>query len=144
MTARRVDGRFSRRRLVVALAVTVPVGLATKAWAGVESGFVRANAGGALYVVFFTLVVAFIAPGVIPSIAAIRVFLATCAIEVSQLWHPPWLDPVRRSLPGRLVAGSTFDPWDFAGYALGAVAAVFVGRACLLRDGANDAPSRST
>ena len=40
-------------------------------------------------------------------------------IEFSQLYHAPWIDAVRATLPGRLVLGSTFNWPDLPAYALG-------------------------
>ncbi len=42
-------------------------------------------------------------------------------IEFSQLYHAPWLDQLRWSLPGRLVLGSTFNPPDLLAYLIGVV-----------------------
>jgi hypothetical protein len=41
---------------------------------------------------------------------------------VSQLYHAPGLDAVRRTTLGHLVLGSGFDPRDLAAYALGVLA----------------------
>ncbi len=40
-------------------------------------------------------------------------------IEFSQLYHAPWLDQLRSSLPGRLVLGSTFNAPDLLAYGVG-------------------------
>lgn len=40
-------------------------------------------------------------------------------VELSQLYHAPWIDAVRATLPGRLVLGSTFNWPDLPAYALG-------------------------
>jgi hypothetical protein len=51
--------------------------------------------------------------------------LAVCvAVELSQRHHTPWLDALRRTLPGHLVLGSGYDPRDFPAYAVGVVVAV--------------------
>lgn len=44
------------------------------------------------------------------------------AVEFSQLWHVPWLDALRATLPGRLVLGSTFNAPDLGAYAAGILA----------------------
>jgi hypothetical protein len=52
---------------------------------------------------------------------------AICAVvEVSQLYHAPWLDAIRATTPGRLVFGSGFDARDLAAYALGVGAAALI------------------
>ena len=40
-------------------------------------------------------------------------------VEFSQLYHAPWVDAIRSTLPGRLVLGSTFNWPDLAAYAVG-------------------------
>jgi hypothetical protein len=49
---------------------------------------------------------------------------AICAVvEVSQLYHTPWLDALRATTTGHLVLGSGFDPRDLAAYAVGVAGA---------------------
>ena len=54
------------------------------------------------------------------------------AVEFSQLYHAPWIDMIRSTLPGRLILGSTFNWPDLPAYALGiamgAVAECYFGR----------------
>lgn len=116
---------MSRRRLLLALALLVPLGLLTKA---LGPGVVRSQAGGALYVVFWTYAVLLARPGLSPARVALAVLLATCALEALQLWHPAWLERARATAPGDVLLGSTFDPLDFAAYAVGAAAAVGAAR----------------
>jgi hypothetical protein len=55
--------------------------------------------------------------------------LAVCvAVEVSQRYHTPLLDALRRTLPGHLVLGSGYDPRDLLAYAAGVIAAVVLDR----------------
>ena len=54
---------------------------------------------------------------------ALAAFAFSAAIEVSQLYHAPWIDSIRATLPGRLVLGSGFMWQDFVAYAAG----IFVG-----------------
>jgi hypothetical protein len=44
-------------------------------------------------------------------------------VEVSQLYHRPWLDDLRATSFGHLVLGSGFDPRDFLCYLLGVAVA---------------------
>jgi len=41
------------------------------------------------------------------------------AIEFSQLYHAPWIDGIRSTLPGRLILGYTFNPPDLIAYLVG-------------------------
>jgi len=40
-------------------------------------------------------------------------------VEFSQLYHAPWIDAVRATIPGKLVLGNTFNWPDLFAYALG-------------------------
>lgn len=59
------------------------------------------------------------------SVAAV----ATCfAVELSQLFHTPALDMVRRTTVGQLTLGTGFDLRDLLAYTVGVLAAVFLER----------------
>ena len=63
--------------------------------------------------------------------------LAICfGVEASQLYHRPWLDAVRATLPGHLVLGSGFEARDFLSYLLGVAAAAGLERATRLNGSA--------
>ena len=40
-------------------------------------------------------------------------------VEFSQLYHAPWIDAIRATIPGRLVLGNTFNWLDLPSYAVG-------------------------
>jgi hypothetical protein len=42
-------------------------------------------------------------------------------LEFAQLWHPAWLEAIRRTFIGRCVLGTTFGWDDFPAYVVGAV-----------------------
>ena len=81
----------------------------------------RDHAGGVAYVVFWIFVLAFVAPGIAPWRNALAVFFTTCSLEFAQLWHPAWLEAIRRTFIGRCVLGTTFGWDDFPPYLVGAV-----------------------
>lgn len=111
----------SRARLAATLAVVTPLGFLTKAYTGPAAGWVHDYAGGVLYVAFWVLVVLWLRPSAPARVAAAFVFAATCALELLQLWHPPFLEAIRASFFGRTLLGTTFVWWDFPHYALGAL-----------------------
>jgi hypothetical protein len=49
-------------------------------------------------------------------------------VELSQQFHTPALDMIRRTTIGHIVLGSDYDPRDLVAYALGVVAAVVLER----------------
>lgn len=80
----------------------------------------RDAAGGITYVLFFILASAAAIPNASSRAITVGVLLVTCCLEFLQLWHPMWLEACRRTLPGRLLLGTTFDWTDFPPYFLGA------------------------
>jgi len=118
-----------RIRLAAALALIVPLGLATKSYAGPGARFVGGALGGVLYEVFWIFAALFAAPRWRPARVGAAVFLATCALEAAQLWHPPFLERARATPFGDALLGSTFSVSDFAGYAAGTLLGVGLARA---------------
>ena len=58
------------------------------------------------------------------------VSLVLCfAVEFSQLYHTPWLDELRATVPGHLVLGSGFDSRDLVAYTIGVLAGWCIERA---------------
>ena len=78
---------------------------------------------GMFYVVFWCLVGAMLLPGVPALRIALGVLLLTCALEVMQLWQPPFLQRIRGTFLGMALLGTTFQASDFvyylAGWAIG-------------------------
>ncbi len=118
-----------RLHLLISLFLLVPLGFATKFYAGPASGWVQAHAGGVLYVVFWTMVVLGLRPALSASTAAGGVFVATCLLEGLQCWHPAPLEAIRSTFIGHAVLGSTFSWWDFPHYVAGAIVGGLTGHA---------------
>jgi hypothetical protein len=49
------------------------------------------------------------------SIASISVLIAVC-VELFRLVHAPWLDEFRVTMPGALLLGRVFSPWNILAY----------------------------
>lgn len=111
----------ARRRFALSLLLLIPLGIGTKFYAGPATGWVRGHAGGVLYVVFWIVVVATVAPSLAPWKMACGVLLVTCLLEITQLWEPAILQRIRRHFIGRTLIGTTFTWWDFPHYGLGAI-----------------------
>ena len=125
-----VDLAFTgtRFRLALVLVVLVPLGIATKFYDGPAHAWVRAHAGGTLYVVFWCLLVLAIRPRFSPWRAACAVLVVTSILECLQLWHAPFLQAIRSSFLGHALIGSKFSWLDFPYYGLGALLAVGIAR----------------
>src|SRR5690242_17842921 len=110
----------TRRRIcLLSLALlSVLVGYWLRFFAPISPSF-RDVLGGVAYVVFFVLVFGATLARASSRNIAIAVLLITCVLEFLQLWHPPWLEAIRRTLAGRLLLGTTFEWKDFPPYFFG-------------------------
>lgn len=70
----------------------------------------------------WALMVYWIVSTLFPSLRLIAVTLLsgvlTAAVEFVKLYHSPWLDAFRRTLPGVLLLGRFFSGWDIVAYRL--------------------------
>lgn len=130
-----------RRRILGALLLLVPLGIATKFYTGPADGWVQAHLGGVLYVVFWTGAVLWVCPGLAAWKAAAGVFVGTCLVEVTQLWAPAPLEVVRDTFVGHALLGATFSWADLLYYGVGAL--LGVGMARMVRPGP-DTPGLGT
>ncbi len=104
---------------LVSLAIIVPLGLYTKFYAGPAAEWVNNSLSGVLYVVFWCLFILLLAPDARPGVIAVSVLAITCALELAQLWHPPFLEWARRGFIGRTLLGTHFTWSDYPYYVLG-------------------------
>jgi len=81
--------------------------------------FLSKYGGDALWALMVFVGFGFLLPRTSTPTLALLALTFSWAIEFSQLYHAPWIDAVRFTLPGRLVLGSTFNWPDLSAYALG-------------------------
>jgi hypothetical protein len=43
------------------------------------------------------------------------------SVELSRLYHSPWLDEFRATVAGAILLGRIFSPWNMVAYAIGAL-----------------------
>jgi Protein of unknown function (DUF2809) len=122
--------RPTRRRLLLAAValLTVALGLLTKRYSGPLSGWVRGSSGAMLYEVLWIALAQLIWLKARSWRIALCVFLATCGVELLQLYNPPWLVAVRQTFPGKMLLGTNngFDPLDLLHYALGSALGLLI------------------
>ena len=103
-----------------AAAVTV-VGLASRRYQAVLPVFVGEYSGDTLWaLMMFLLVSTLFAGRTVMSRAGISLVLA-CLVEISQLYHAPWIDSIRNTTLGGLVLGFGFLWTDLACYTVGII-----------------------
>jgi hypothetical protein len=108
------------------LCATIGAGLAIRfAHIGLPSGVAKYG-GSMLWALMFYWVISALLPAgrVVP--AALFTAALTAAIEFFKLVHSPALDAFRLTLPGILVLGRVFSPWDIAAYWLAIAIGVWI------------------
>ncbi|MBT5692694.1 MAG: DUF2809 domain-containing protein [Opitutae bacterium] len=115
-----------RAKTFLLLLILIPLGFGTKYYQGPGHEFFNNSIAGALYVIFWCLVLFWAFPKLAPLKNAGLVFVGTSSIEFLQLWHPKILQAARDTFLGRTLLGGTFDPTDFFYYLMGACGAYFL------------------
>jgi hypothetical protein len=75
--------------------------------------------GDALWALMVFVGFGFLFPRASTLLIALLALTFAWGVEFSQLYHAPWIDAIRATLPGRLVLGNTFNWPDLLTYALG-------------------------
>lgn len=108
-----------RKKALISAVVLIPIGIFLKLYKGPGADWLNNSFDGALYEIFWCLVVGFIWTRVSIARIAVGVFIVTCILEFMQLWHPPFLEMLRSHFLGAALLGTTFDWGDFPYYVLG-------------------------
>ena len=89
-------------------------------------GFIAAYAGDTLWALAAFLGIGLILPRASTRTVAMLAMAFSVAIELSQLYHAPWIDSIRHTTLGGLILGFGFLWSDLACYALGVELGVLV------------------
>ncbi len=106
-------------RSALAAAVVVALGLGSRKFARALPEVIAAYAGDTLWALATFLGIGMLRPSLSTRGAAILALLFSLAIELSQLYHVPWIDSIRATTLGGLVLGFGFLWSDLACYAVG-------------------------
>lgn len=109
----------SRVRYVVLAFGVVAAGLLWRSGFIPLSPFLSKYGGDALWALMVFTGFGFLFPRASTQTLALLALGSAWSVEFSQLYHAPWLDVVRATLPGRLLLGNTFNWPDLPAYALG-------------------------
>jgi hypothetical protein len=111
----------------VALALgTIALGLGVHFHGDALGPMWRDVLGDALWAAMIAWLVAALVPGGSMRNRGGAALVICFAVEVSQLYHTPALDALRRTTLGQLTLGSGFDPRDLIAYTLGVGTAVLL------------------
>jgi hypothetical protein len=113
----------SRRRHPLAqiglLALTIVLGLGSRRFGSVLPGFVASYGGDTFWALALFLFLGLILPGMTTGSVAALALAVSLLVELSQLYHAPWIDSVRQTTIGGLVLGFGFLWSDLVCYAAG-------------------------
>lgn len=86
--------------------------------------FVVKYGGSMLWAVMLYFLVAMIYRSRSRMRIALLTMLVAVLVESFRLYHTPWLDAFRLTLPGALLLGRIFSPWNIVAYAAGTLVAM--------------------
>lgn len=123
-----VPGRRPRALYLLLVVPTIALGLASRRYAHALPSAIGAYAGDVLWAGVVFLLIALLRPSARTWRIAAGAAAFSLAIELSQLYHAPWIDAVRQTRLGGLVLGFGFLWTDLACYAMGIALAAALDR----------------
>ncbi len=104
---------------IILIALACLLGIGSRRYAHALPGFIATYAGDTLWALAAFLGIGLILPRASTRTIAILAMAFNVAIELSQLYHAPWIDSIRQTTLGGLILGFGFLWSDLACYALG-------------------------
>jgi hypothetical protein len=119
---------MKRSRLIYALLIltTVILGLASRHFASYLSNWINLYTGDALWALMVFFIIGFVLRNKSTWVVAFLALLFSFAIEVSQLYHAPWIDNLRAVKIGGLILGFGFLWSDLISYTVGILLGIFL------------------
>lgn len=120
--------KLSRRRpeLVIALALTIALGLASRRFPFLLPTLLGKYPGDALWAIMILVGIALLRPDIAPRKLALLALSICCLVELSQLYQAPWINSIRANRFGHLILGTTFSWPDIYAYAVGVILGYFL------------------
>jgi hypothetical protein len=109
----------SRSIYILLVATVIAIGLVLHSQLLPMSLPLRKYSGDALWALVAFLGFGFVFPRASTGRVALLAYCFAALVEVSQIYHAPWIDSIRATTLGTLVLGSTFNWPDFIAYAVG-------------------------
>jgi len=104
---------------IILIALASILGISSRRYAHALPGFIAAYAGDTLWALAAFLGFGLILPRVSTRTIAMLALAFSVAVELSQLYHAPWIDSIRHTTIGGLILGFGFLWSDLACYSLG-------------------------
>lgn len=112
---------YKRSRVIYGLMIVIVIGLGLGSRSGspLLPKFIATYAGDTLWALLVFLLLGFLMPSRSTAKVAAIALLFSFSIEVSQLYHTPWIDAIRQTRLGGLVLGHRFLWSDLLSYSIG-------------------------
>lgn len=116
---------------LIAIAITILLGLASRNWSTLLPSFVAQNVGDILWamMVYFGFRLLLVRKSAL--IAIWLSFLFSFGIELSQLYQEDWINQIRRTTLGALILGKGFLVEDLVRYTAGIIIATVLDTAAI-------------
>jgi glycopeptide antibiotics resistance protein len=112
---------LTRYRLIYAvlLVIVIGLGLGSRRYSHILPDFIATYAGDTLWALMVFLLIGFIFPAFSTIKVAIIALIFSFSIELSQLYHAPWIDQLRQYRLMALIIGHGFVWTDWLCYTVG-------------------------
>jgi hypothetical protein len=104
---------------IILIGLVCLLGIGSRRYAHYLPGFIAAYAGDTLWALAVLLGVGLVLPRASTRTIALLAMAFSVTIEISQLYHAPWIDSIRQRTLGGLILGFGFLWSDLACYAAG-------------------------
>lgn len=109
----------NRVRQAFYIVIVMILGLASRSYGELLPAWLAAYSGDVLWGLMVFLIVGFLMPKQEIHFTALTAFAFSALVELSQLYHAPWIDAIRSNRLGGLLLGYGFLWSDIACYAFG-------------------------
>ncbi|MGE7110000.1 DUF2809 domain-containing protein [Lysinibacillus sp. NPDC047702] len=116
---------------VIAIIITIFLGLASRKWSFFLPLFVAQNAGDILWAIMVYFGFRFLLVRKSTLVAILLSFLFSFSIEFSQLYQEDWINQIRATMLGALILGKGFLTEDLIRYTAGIVFAAVLDKISL-------------
>jgi Protein of unknown function (DUF2809) len=104
---------------IILIALVCLLGIVSRRYSHVLPGFIAAYSGDTLWALAAYLGTGLVLPRASTRTIALLAMIFSVAIELSQLYHAPWIDSIRQTTLGGLILGFGFLWSDLSCYAVG-------------------------
>jgi Protein of unknown function (DUF2809) len=111
---------------IILIALVCLLGIGSRRYAHALPGFIATYAGDTQWALAAFLGIGLVLPQASTRTIALLAISLSVAVEISQLYHAPWIDSVRQTTAGGLILGFGFLWSDLVCYAAGAGLGVMI------------------